>query len=125
MVALPFSFRNHGKTFAGRFKDFHFGKAYCDARQIIIKKVPRRIKQFTPTLAEHTMLTERGIPYRRRLLGERSHRSRLSWGKPSIWRRVTGLEASEREGMRDAVNRPEWMSRSRKRYTLKGVRTVW
>jgi hypothetical protein len=78
-----------------------------------------------PTLAEHTVFTELGIPYGRRLLGERSHRSSLSWGKPSTWRRVTGLEASEREGMRDAVNRPEWMSRSGKRYTLKGVRTVW
>jgi hypothetical protein len=71
------------------------------------------------------MLTERGIPYGRSLLGERSHRSRLSWGKPSTWRRVTGLEASERDQMRDAVNRPEWMSRSGKRYTPKGVRTVW
>ena len=75
--------------------------------------------------AFHTVLTELGIPYGRRLLGERSHRSSLSWGKPSTWRRVTGLAASEREGMRDAVNRPEWMSRSGKRYTLKGVRTVW
>jgi hypothetical protein len=74
--------------------------------------------------AFHTKLTELGIPYGRRLLGERSHRSSLSWGKPSTWRRMTGLEASEREGMRDAVNRPEWMSRSGKQYTLKGVRTV-
>jgi hypothetical protein len=81
--------------------------------------------EWAPTLADHTMLTELGIPYGRRLLGERSHRSSLSWGKPSTWRRMTGLDASEREGMRNAVNRPEWMSRSGKRYTLKGVRTVW
>ena len=81
--------------------------------------------EWAPTLAEHTVLTELGIPYGTRVLGERSHRSSLSWGKPSTWRRVTGLEASEREGMRDAVSRPEWMPRSGKRYTLKGVRTVW
>jgi hypothetical protein len=81
--------------------------------------------KWAPTLADHTVLTELGIPYGRRLLGERSHRSSLSWGKPSTWRRATGLEASEREGMRDAVSRPEWMPRSGKRYTLKGVRTVW
>src|SRR5258708_40115659 len=49
---------------------------------------------WAPTLAEHTVLTELGIPYGRRLLGERSHRSSLSWGKPSTWRRVTGREAS-------------------------------
>ena len=77
--------------------------------------------EWAPTLAEHTVLTEPGIPYGRRLLGERSHRSSLSWGKPSTWRRVTGLEASEREGMRDAESRPEWMPRSGKRYTPKGV----
>ena len=70
---------------------------------------------WAPTLAEHTVLTELGIPYGRRLLGERSHRSSLSWGKPSTWRRVTGREASEREGMRDAESRPEWMPRSGKR----------
>jgi hypothetical protein len=81
--------------------------------------------EWAPTLADHIVLTELGIPYGRRLLGERSHRSSLSWGKPSTWRRVTGLEASEREGMRDAVSRPEWMPRSGKRYTPKGVRTVW
>jgi hypothetical protein len=81
--------------------------------------------EWAPTLAEHTAPTELGIPYGTRVLGERSHRSSLSWGKPSTWRRVTGLEASEREGMRDAVSRPQWMSRSRKRYTLKGVCTVW
>ncbi len=80
---------------------------------------------WAPTLAEYTVLTELGIPYGTRVLGERSHRSSLSWGKPSTWRRVTGLEASQREGMRDAVSRPEWMPRSGKRYTLKGVRTVW
>ena len=71
--------------------------------------------EWAPTLADHTVLTELGIPSGRRLLGERSHRSSLSWGKPSTWRRVTGLEASERDQMRDAVNRPEWMSRSGKR----------
>jgi hypothetical protein len=71
------------------------------------------------------MLTELGIPYGRRLLGERSHRSSLSWGKPSTQRRMTGLQASEREGMRNAESRPEWMLRSGKRYTPKGVRTVW
>ena len=81
--------------------------------------------EWAPTLADHTVPTELGIPYGRRLLGERSHRSSLSRGKPSTWRRMTGLEASEREGMRDAVSRPEWMSQSGKRYTLKGVRTVW
>ncbi len=81
--------------------------------------------EWAPTLANHTVSTELGIPYGRRLLGERSHRSSLSRGKPSTWRRMTGLEASEREGMRDAVSRPEWMSRSGKRYTPKGVRTVW
>ncbi len=43
MAALPFSFRNHRKAFAGRFKAFHFGKAYRDVRQIIIKKVPHRM----------------------------------------------------------------------------------
>jgi hypothetical protein len=52
--------------------------------------------------AFHTVLTELGILSGRRLLGERSHRQSLSWGKPSKWRRVTGLEAAEREGMRDA-----------------------
>jgi hypothetical protein len=56
--------------------------------------------------AFHPVLTELGLPYGRRLLGERSHRSSLSWGKPSTWRRVTGLEASEREGMRNAVTDP-------------------
>jgi hypothetical protein len=81
--------------------------------------------EWAPTLAEHTVSTELGIPYGRRLLGGRSHRSSPSWGKPSTWRRVTGLEASEKEGMRDAESRPEWMPRSGKRYTLKGVRTVW
>jgi hypothetical protein len=65
--------------------------------------------EWAPTLAEHTVSTELGIPYGRRLLGGRSHRSSPSWGKPSTWRRVTGLEASEREGMRDAESRPEWM----------------
>jgi hypothetical protein len=78
-----------------------------------------------PPLADHTRLTELGIAYGTRVLGERSHRSSLSWGKPGTWRRMTGLEASEKEGMRDAGNRPEWMPRSGKRYTLKGVRTVW
>ena len=68
--------------------------------------------EWAPTLAEHTVSTELGIPYGRRLLGGRSHRSSPSWGKPSTWRRVTGLEASEREGMRDAESRPEWMPRS-------------
>jgi hypothetical protein len=71
--------------------------------------------EWAPTLAEHTVSTELGIPYGRRLLGGRSHRSSPSWGKPSTWRRVTGLEASEREGMRDAEIRPEWMPRSGKR----------
>ncbi len=47
MAALPFSFGNYAKSFAGRFKDFHLGKAYRDVCQIIIKKVPHRIKQFT------------------------------------------------------------------------------
>jgi hypothetical protein len=47
MAALPFSFRIHGKVFSGRFKDFHVGKAYRDVRQIMIKKVPHRMKQFT------------------------------------------------------------------------------
>jgi hypothetical protein len=56
--------------------------------------------KWAPTLAEHTVLTELGIPYGRRLLGERSHRSSRSWGKPSTWRRMTGRKASEREGMR-------------------------
>jgi len=67
--------------------------------------------EWAPTLADHTVLTKLGIPYGRRLLGERSHRNSLSWGKPSTWRRVTGLQASERDQMRDAVSRPEWMSR--------------
>ena len=80
---------------------------------------------WAPTLADHTVLTELGIPYGTRVLGERSPRSSLSWGKPITWRRMTGLEASEREGMRDAESQPEWMPRSGKRYTLKGVRTVW
>jgi hypothetical protein len=70
---------------------------------------------WAPTLADHTVLTELGIPYGTRVLGERSHRSSLRWGEPITWRRMTGLEASEREGMRDAGNRPEWMSRSGKR----------
>ena len=78
-----------------------------------------------PTLTDHTMLTELGIPYGMRGPGERSHRSSPSWGKPSTWRRVTGLQASKRDPMRDAGSRPEWMPRSGKRYTLKGVRTVW
>jgi hypothetical protein len=81
--------------------------------------------EWAPTLADHIVLTELGIPYGRRLLGERSHRSSLSWGKPSTWRRMTGLQASEREGMRDAESRPEWMPQSGKRHTLKGVRAVW
>jgi hypothetical protein len=81
--------------------------------------------EWAPPLADHTMLTELGIPYGTRVLGERSHRSSLSWGKPSTWRRMTGLQASEREWMRDAESRPEWMPRPGKRYTLKGVRTVW
>lgn len=50
--------------------------------------------EWAPTLADHTVLTELGIPYGRRLLGERSHRSSLNWGNPSTWRRMTGLEAS-------------------------------
>jgi hypothetical protein len=81
--------------------------------------------EWAPTLADHTVPTELGIPYGRRLLGERSHRSSLNWGKPSTRRRVTGLQAAERDPMRDAESRPEWMSRSGKRYTPKGVRTVW
>ncbi len=56
MAALPFSFRNHGKTFSGRFKAFHFGKAYRDVRQIIIKKVPHG------KLAEGSTKNERGQP---------------------------------------------------------------
>jgi hypothetical protein len=36
--------------------------------------------------AFHTVPTELGIPYGRRLLGERSHRRSLSWGKPSTRR---------------------------------------
>ena len=47
MTVLLFSFSNYAKSFAGRFKDFHLGKAYRDVRQIIIKKVPHRMKQFT------------------------------------------------------------------------------
>lgn len=50
MAALLFSLNNVGKSFAGLFKDFHFGKAYRDIRQIIIKKVPHRMKQFTRCL---------------------------------------------------------------------------
>jgi hypothetical protein len=47
MAALLCSFNNDGKSFAGLFKDFHFGKAHRHIRQIIIKKVSRRMKQFT------------------------------------------------------------------------------
>jgi hypothetical protein len=47
MAALPFSFRNHGKTEASRFKAFHLGEIHSDVRQIRIKKVPHRMKQFT------------------------------------------------------------------------------
>ncbi len=68
-----------------------------------------------PTLDFPSCVYRTWIPYRTRVLGERSHRRSLSWGKPIAWRRVTGLEASQREGMRDAVSRPEWMPRSRKR----------
>jgi hypothetical protein len=71
--------------------------------------------EWAPTLTDHTVFTELGIPYGTRVLGERSHRSSRRWGKPIAWRRVTGLEASEREGMRDAMSRPEWMPRSGKR----------
>jgi hypothetical protein len=39
MAALLFSFSNHGKSFTGRFKDFHLEKVYRDVYQIIIKKV--------------------------------------------------------------------------------------
>jgi hypothetical protein len=81
--------------------------------------------EWAPKLTQHTVFTELGIPYGTRVLGERSHHSSLRWGQPIAWRRVTGLEASEREGMRDAESQPEWMPRSGKRYTLKGVRTVW
>ncbi len=72
--------------------------------------------EWAPTLTDHPVFTELGIPYGTRVLGERSHRSSRRWGKPIAWRRVTGLQASEREGMRDAGNRPEWMPRSGKRY---------
>ncbi len=47
MAALPVPYRNHGRTFASRFRAFRFEKVYRDIRQIIIKKVPHRIKQFT------------------------------------------------------------------------------
>ncbi len=47
MAALLFSFSNDAKSFAGRFKDFHLGKADWDVRQRIIQKVPHRILTFT------------------------------------------------------------------------------
>jgi hypothetical protein len=50
MAALLFAFNDEGKSFAGLFKDSHFGKAYRDVRQLIIKKVPHRMKQFTAYL---------------------------------------------------------------------------
>jgi len=63
---------------------------------------------WAPTLADHTVLTELGIPYGRRLLGERSHRSSLSWGKPSTWRcalRGAGdVPVGERDDWSDVVN---------------------
>jgi hypothetical protein len=60
MAALLFAFNDEGKSFAGLFKDSHFGKTYRDVRQIIIKKVPHRIKQFTdrePAKVSHFPLT--------------------------------------------------------------------
>ncbi len=35
------------------FKAFRFGKAYRDVRQILIKKVPHRMKQFTFALSAY------------------------------------------------------------------------
>ena len=46
MATLLFSFRNDGKAVTGRFKAFRPGGNH-DVRQIIIKKVPHRMKQFT------------------------------------------------------------------------------
>jgi hypothetical protein len=37
------------------------------------------------------------IPERRGTVEGVMHFGRLSWGKPGTWRKVTGLEASERE----------------------------
>jgi hypothetical protein len=47
MAAWLFSFSNDAKSFAGRFKDFHLGKADWDVRRIILQKVPHRILTFT------------------------------------------------------------------------------
>src|SRR5258706_15511997 len=52
MAALPVPYRNHERTFESRFRAFRFEKVYRDIRQIIIKKVPHRIKQFTRWLLD-------------------------------------------------------------------------
>ena len=40
MTVWLFSFSSNVKSFTGRFKDIHLGKAYEDVHQIILKKVP-------------------------------------------------------------------------------------
>ena len=64
-----------------------------------------------------TVLTELGIPYGTRVLGERSQRRSLRRGQPIAWPRMTGLKHLCRDGMRDAESQPQWMPRSGKRYT--------
>src|SRR5260370_29569205 len=49
MAALPFSFRNYAKSEASPIHSLsRMAKTYRDVRQILIKKVPHRVKQFTP-----------------------------------------------------------------------------
>ena len=53
MAAVRFCFSNYGKSLAGQTKASHFGETYRDMRQIIIKKVPYRMKQFTGSSIYH------------------------------------------------------------------------
>src|SRR5712692_5480910 len=48
MAALCYCFSNYRKSLVGRSKASHFGETHRDRRHIIIKKVPHRVKQFTP-----------------------------------------------------------------------------
>src|SRR5260370_28878471 len=66
MAALPFSFRNYAKSEASPIHSLsRMAKTYRDVRQILIKKVPHRVKQFTPygRSEQGASIGHRGTPY--------------------------------------------------------------
>jgi DNA transformation protein and related proteins len=66
MAALPFSFRNDAKSEVSPIHSLsRMAKTYRDVRQIRIKKVPHRVKQFTPygRSEQGASIGHRGTPY--------------------------------------------------------------